>query len=398
MRFPFQKAAEVQSDGGAAAARDTRLIEIDAGAIDAAFVAPKWLRDIGMTSWYAVGAALLLLSIIAVLSITSTIVVPVIIAGVVAAVAAPIVSWLHALGVPRAIATILLVLTFILVLAGVGYAVMSGIVSQSAESSTELKNASGEITAWLSDHGIDPEEARAAQSSVEQSTTRSVSALLNGVVDTISSLTGIVFGLAMMLISLIFLLKDGPQIRGWGERHMGVPLPVARVVTGRVIGSLRGYFLGVTIIAAFNALVVGIGAWFFDVPLLATIVVVTFVCAYVPFIGAWAAGAFAVLIAFGSPNEAAVPAMIVIQLLANGALQQIVQPIAYGAALGIHPLAALIATIGAGCLFGSIGLILGAPLVSAAVRITSDLANARAAEAEDLPTSTDASGIPAPSG
>lgn len=398
MRFPFGKAPEVQPDGGEAVVRETRIIEIDAGAIDSAFVAPKWLRDIGMTSWYAVGAALLLLSIISVLAITSTIVIPVIVAGVVAAVAAPVVSWLNSFGVPRAIGTILLVLTFILVLAGVGYAVMSGVVSQSAESSTQLRNASSEITAWLSDHGIDPKEAQSAQANVQQSTTKSVSALLSGVVDTISSLTGIIFGLAMMLISLIFLLKDGPVIRSWGERHMGVPLPVARVVTGRVIGSLRGYFLGVTIIAAFNALVVGIGAWLFDVPLLATIIVVTFVCAYVPFIGAWAAGIFSVLIAFGSPNEAAVPAMIIIQLLANGALQQIVQPIAYGAALGIHPLAALIATIGGGCLFGSIGLILGAPLVSAAVRITADLANARAAEAEESPPGSDLSGIPAPSG
>jgi hypothetical protein len=31
--------------------------------------------------------------------------------------------------------------------------------------------------------------------------------------------------------------------------------------------------------------------------------------------------------------------MAVVQLLANGLLQQLVQPIAYGAALGIHPLA-----------------------------------------------------------
>ncbi len=34
------------------------------------------------------------------------------------------------------------------------------------------------------------------------------------------------------------------------------------------------------------------------------------------------------------------------QLLANGMLQQLVQPFAMGAALGIHPLAVLIVTIG----------------------------------------------------
>jgi putative heme transporter len=65
--------------------------------------------------------------------------------------------------------------------------------------------------------------------------------------------------------------------------------------------------------------------------------------------------------------------MIVIQLLANGILQQLVQPIAYGAALGIHPLAVLIVTIAGGSLFGAVGLILAAPLTSAVTRIAGDL-------------------------
>ena len=68
------------------------------------------------------------------------------------------------------------------------------------------------------------------------------------------------------------------------------------------------------------------------------------------------------------------------QLLANGILQQLVQPFAMGAALGIHPLAVLIVTIAGGALFGAAGLILAAPLVSAVVRISDDLAHARDAE------------------
>ena len=70
--------------------------------------------------------------------------------------------------------------------------------------------------------------------------------------------------------------------------------------------------------------------------------------------------------------------MIVVQLLANGVLQQMVQPFAMGAALGIHPLAVLIVTIGGGALFGAVGLVLAAPLTSAVVRISADLARARA--------------------
>jgi predicted PurR-regulated permease PerM len=72
--------------------------------------------------------------------------------------------------------------------------------------------------------------------------------------------------------------------------------------------------------------------------------------------------------------------MGVVVLLANGALQQMIQPIAFGATLGIHPLAVLIVTIAGGSLFGTIGLVLAAPLTSAAVHISTDLARARAIE------------------
>ena len=178
----------------------------------------------------------------------------------------------------------------------------------------------------------------------------------------ISALSGLAFFLGLTLLSLLFLLSDGPTIRAWSERHLGVPRPVAHVVTGRVLGALRGYFLGVTFVAIFNGVVVGLGALLLNVPLAGTIAVVTFLAAYVPYLGAWGAGAFTVLIALGSKGPDVALVMGVIVLLANGALQQMIQPIAFGATLGIHPLAVLIVTIAGGALFGAVGLILAAPL------------------------------------
>ena len=52
-----------------------------------------------------------------------------------------------------------------------------------------------------------------------------------------------------------------------------------------------------TIVAVFNAVLVGGGALLLDVPLAGTIAVVTFIGAYVPYVGAWSAGAFSVLLA-----------------------------------------------------------------------------------------------------
>ena len=126
-------------------------------------------------------------------------------------------------------------------------------------------------------------------------------------------------------------------MRRWINGHIGLPVPVAEVVTGETLHALRQYFLGVTIVAAFNAMVIGLGALILGVPLAGTIAVVTFVGAYVPFIGAWVGGAFAVALALAGQGETAAIVMAVIVLLANGMLQQIVQPIAFGATLEPQP-------------------------------------------------------------
>ena len=69
-------------------------------------------------------------------------------------------------------------------------------------------------------------------------------------------------------------------MRRWINRHLRLPEPVAEVVTGETLRALRQYFLGVTIVAGFNAVVIGVGAWILGVPLAGTIAVVTFVGAY----------------------------------------------------------------------------------------------------------------------
>ena len=199
----------------------------------------------------------------------------------------------------------------------------------------------------------------------------------------IRALSSLAVFLAFTVLSLFFLLKDGPTIRKWGERHLGVPLPVAEVVSSRTIQSLRGYFLGVTIVGAFNGLVIGLGALLIGVPLAGTIALVTFLASYVPYLGAWTAGAFAVLIALSGGGTDAAAEMAVVALLANGPVQQLMQPFAMGTALGIHPLAVLVVTIAGGAIFGTIGLVLAGPVTSAVVRISADLARARAQRTAD---------------
>ena len=359
---------------------EEEVVEIDPAELSGLFATPRWLRDMGLTAWLLVGVTLLLVGAVWLLSLTHTIVLPVITAAVVASVTSPLVGWLQRHRVPRPLGAILLLLAMVLLGALVVFIVLAGITSQAGDISSQLDDAKNTIEGWLTDLGVDPSAASDAKDDASSTASTSVSTLLKGVAGGLKELSSLVFFLAMTALSLLFLLADGPKIRAWGERHVGLPVPVARTITSRTLQSLRGYFVGVTLVAAFNAAVVGLGAIVLGVPLAGTIAVVTLLAAYVPYLGAWTAGAFSVLIALGGAGTDAAVGMILVQLLANSVLQQLVQPLAMGAALGIHPLAVLIVTIGGGALFGSVGLILGAPLTSAATRITADLSRARAKE------------------
>lgn len=372
-------AAEAGSD------RAGDYVEIDPAELSGVFRAPDWVRDAGMMSWLLVGIALLAVSLVALLAATQTIVIPVITASIVAAVASPVVSWLQARGVPRAGGAVLMLLAIIAVGIGMFLMVFSGITAETSDISGHLNDAKDEIGGWLEDLGIDPGKVDDAKNAASAGASDGFSALVSGVLGAVERLSSLVFFLALTTLSLLFLLKDGPTIRSWAEGHLGLPRAVARITTSRILGSLRGYFLGVTIVAAFSAGVVAIGSIILGVPLVGTIAAVTFIGGYIPYLGAWSAAGFAVLIALGGAGPEAAAGMVVVQLLANGILQQMVQPFAMGSALGIHPLAVLIVTIAGGALFGAVGLILAAPLTSALTRISVDLARARAERGEGEP-------------
>jgi predicted PurR-regulated permease PerM len=349
------------------------LDEFEPHDIAGLFAAPRWLRDLGGSAWLAVGVTLAVVGAVWILTLTHSIVAPVVTAGVVAAVASPVVGWLSARRLGRGVGAALVLVALMVLGIVVAMVVVGGITGQFDALRSQLDSAKDTLAGWMVDLGVDRETAESAKDDASSTLSSAVPALLQGVAGGLIGLSSLVFFLGLTALSLFFLLKDGPLIRRWAEGHMRVPRPVAHQISGRVLESLRGYFFGVTLVAAFNAVVVGVGALLLDVPLAGTIAAITFIGAYIPYLGAWGAGAFAVVIALGGAGPEAAGGMIVLQLLANGILQQMVQPIAYGTALGIHPLAVLIVTIAGGALFGAVGLILAAPLTSAATRIAADL-------------------------
>jgi predicted PurR-regulated permease PerM len=345
--------------------------------MSAVFSAPRWLRDLGIASWLLVGVAVLFVGLTWVMGMTETITGPVLAGAVVAVVASPAVGWLERHHLPRAAGAFVVLIAFLVLGAVIVLLVVGGIISESDEISAALREAMAKIQDWVVGLGVDSDGASRANADVSSSASDIVHTFFHGVANGISGIASVAFGVSFTVFSLFFLLKDGPKLHAWVDRHLGVPEPAAETITGGVITAMRRYFLGVTIVAAFNATVVGIGAVILDVPLAGTIAVVTFVTAYIPFVGAVVSGAFAVLLALGTQGTTTALIMLVIVILANGLLQNIVSPIAMGATLRMNPLLILIVTISAGAFFGMTGMVLAAPLTSAAIHVTADLRRMR---------------------
>ena len=237
------------------------------------------------------------------------------------------------------------------------------------------------------------EESRCRSSGAEKANSSQergsggLSTFTHGIVSGIQGIASLAFGLSFTAFAIFFLLKDGRKLHAWFDGHLGVPRPVAQTITGSVIFSVRRYFLGVTIVAAFNGIVVSLAAWILDVPLAGTIGVVTFVTAYIPFIGAVVAGAFAVLLALGAKGVTVALIMLVVVILANGLLQNIVQPIAFGATLDLNPLLDPRRHDRLRLALRHGRLVLAAPLTSAVIHIGRPWARA-----------SERAGVPAPGG
>ena len=206
-------------------------VEIDARELSEIVWVPQWLRGVGQMAWLLVGLTLLLVGTVWLLALTYVIVLPVLAAGIVAAVASPLVAWMHRHGIPRGLGTALLMLAIIAIAVGMTLVVVGGIVGEATSAESSLSDAQDKIVGWLEDVGVDPGAAEDAKDHASSATTDSVTALLHGVAGGLSALSSIVFFLAMTTLSLFFLLKDGPTIRAWGERHLGLPLGVAKTIS-----------------------------------------------------------------------------------------------------------------------------------------------------------------------
>ena len=325
------------------------------------FETPAWFRTVGVGAWLALGIAGVLALALFLIALVAGVAIPLAIAAVLATILVPLADRLERLHVPRWLgATFVLILALSAVVATISI-VVTGITSQSDEIWAQLEGSLQQV---------DTDAAPVAGSSdtLIDAAHQLVRLLMSGVLGSLfSSASSLVVGSVLAIFMLLFLVKDWAQITRWTANHLGLPPAVGRSILDGTVNAFRGYAAGLTVIGLANAAVVAIGAVVLGVPLVATIALVSFVTSYVPYLGAFVAGAFAVLIAYGSGGLGVALAMLAIVLLANNTIQNMVEPFAFGTRLRLHPLAVLLTVTTATLLFGVMGAILAAPLTSAAV-------------------------------
>ena len=172
MRLRFWQQGEPAPAAGAPQPVEQVVVQLDADQLkelSTVFSAPRWLRDLGLASWFLVGVGALLLGLTWVLGVTSTIVEPVITGGVVAIVASPGVSWLQRHRVPRALGALIVLLALAAVGVVILLLVLGGIVAESGQISAAVSAAADKIQGWMQDVGVDSSAASSANANVSSS-------------------------------------------------------------------------------------------------------------------------------------------------------------------------------------------------------------------------------------
>ena len=328
---------------------------------------PAWFRNAGVGAWLLLGIAGVLSLLLVLIALVADVAIPLAIAAVLAAILVPLADRLERWRVPRWLgATFVLILALSMIVVTIAV-VINGLTSQSDEIWAQVEASFKHV-----DDGAASSDG--ASGGLVDAAHEVVRVLTSGVLGSLFSSAGsLVVGSVLAMFMLLFLLKDWEQIVGWSAGRLGLPPALGRSVLDGTVNAFRGYAAGLTLIGAANAVVVAIGALVLGVPLAGTIALVSFVTSYVPYLGAFVSGAFAVLIAYGSGGLGDAVAMLAIVLLANNTIQNVVEPFAFGTRLRLHPLAVLLTVTTATLLFGVMGAILAAPLTSAAVNAYHEL-------------------------
>nr|WP_300046584.1 AI-2E family transporter [uncultured Nocardioides sp.] len=340
-----------------------------------------WGLDLAAAwSWRLIAIAIAMLGLLWTLRFFAVITLPLAIALLITALASPVVIWLRRVGVPRGLATGVVMLiglgTVGLLLTFVGQQVAQG----ASDLSDSVVTGLGQVREWLrtgpfhvSDSQLDG-YIKQMQAAVSGST--GTDGMVTRATEVGTALGHVVAGFFIVLFSTYFFLADGERIWSWLVRIAPRAARERVDASGRVAWvSLTQFVRATVLVALVDAIGIMLVAVLLGVPFVMAIGVLVFLGAFVPMIGATVAGVVAILVALVDQGPWTALLMLGGVILVQQIEGHVLQPFLMGRFVSLHPLGVIVA-IGCGVLVAGIaGALVAVPLAAAGNAVAQHLAS-----------------------
>ncbi|GGT33626.1 AI-2E family transporter [Streptomyces chromofuscus] len=265
---------------------------------------------------------------------------------------------------PPALAASAVTVLFLMVAAGAVALIAVPVASQSGELTDGVVEGIQRVREWAAGPplNIGDDQITSALDTATDRLQNSVGSMLTTLATGVGTVVNGVVTAVLALFLMFFFLKDGPRFLPWLARQLPGRLATdVPAVAERGWDTLGAFVRSQAAVGLLDAVLIGIGLWVLDVPLVLPLAVLTFVCAFVPIIGALFAGFVAVLIALvsnGLMDALIVLAIIVVVQQLEG---NVFQPMIQSRGLGLHAAVVLLAVTLGGSLAGIVGSLLAVP-------------------------------------
>lgn len=300
-------------------------------------------------------------------STLSVVTIPVLIALIIASAMHPVVSWLRKHRVPSVLATLAVLLGVLVVLGLLGWLIVVAVENQWSDLQDSAVDGFKQLQGWVTSLPISISDSQIKDATKTVTDFITSAQFGSGALAGASATANFLTGLVLMIVVLFFFLKDGPRIWEFLLRPFsGSGYARARRVGDRVVSTLGGYVRGTAAVAAVDAIGIGIGIAIVGVPLALPLAVVVFITAFIPIVGATAAGILAALVALVALGPVQALVVVGIVVLVNQLEGNFLQPVLMGRTLKLHGLVILVGLTAGTVLAGITGAVMSVPLLAAA--------------------------------
>ncbi|HEY9368655.1 AI-2E family transporter [Streptomyces sp.] len=325
-----------------------------------------FLRTAAAYAWRVLVVGALVYSLFAVLGRFHEIGVAVFLGLVITALLRPIAD-LAARGLPRPLAVALTLLGGIALLLGVLALVGEAVAGERTTLVREFREGIDRIEDWLErpPFRLNPDALTDVQSRLGRYLSSHRSTLISDAVSGAHRLVEVLTTLALALFCSVFFIHSGDRQWAWFDQQLpGSVRERVRIGGQAAWRTFTGYTHGIVLVAATNAVLVGVALWLLGVPLAVPLALLEFMAAFIPLIGSPIALAVAAVVALASKGPL-VAAIVIALIVVIGQIEgHLLHPLVMSWAVRLHPLVVAISVIGGSIAAGIVGAVVAVPLVS----------------------------------